>query len=108
MGNAIEFVNYDERMQIKLDECNLFLNGKDAAIERRDLARAELEAAEAALAEYDDMEYVEKVTAYRDYLKQKLGIVDVVEDVAEAHDEQQVIENESAPVVEPEFVAPLF
>ena len=100
MEHSVEIINYDERMLRKLKECNDFLNGKDAAIEKRDLARAEYEAAERALAEYDDVEYVNKVIDYRDSLKARLGIVDEV--VAEAHDEQpcqDCAEESPAPVM---------
>lgn len=98
--NSVEIVDYDERMRIKLAECDRFFNGKDAAIERVEQARTELENAESALAEYDNVEYVEKLTAYREYLRHKLGIVDEV--VAEAHDEQlgeECAEQDPAPVV---------
>lgn len=102
--NSVEIVDYDERMRIKLDECDRFFNGKDAAIERVKQARIELENAESALAEYDNVEYVEKLTAYREYLRHKLGVVEP-EVVAEVQDEP-VAEQESAPVIE--SVAPLF
>lgn len=102
MEHSVEIINYDERMLRKLKECNDFLNGKDAAIEKRDLARAEYEAAERALAEYDDVEYVDKVIAYRDSLKARLGIVDEV--VAEAHDEQVVEQVAVAEVASDEIV----
>ena len=102
MEHSVEIINYDERMLRKLKECNDFLNGKDAAIEKRDLARAEYEAAERALAEYDDVEYVNKVIDYRDSLKARLGIVDEV--VAEAHDEQVVEQVAVAEVASDEIV----
>ena len=93
---SVQIVDYDELMRIKLDECDKFLNGKDAAIERRDLARAELEAAETALAEYDNMEYVQTITDYREKLKKSLGIVDEPEMVSEEeHDGEQ----DSAPII---------
>lgn len=93
---SVQIVDIDELMRNKLDECDRFLNGKDAAIGKRDLARAELEKAEAVLAEYDNAEYVETITNYRDGLKQRLGIVDEPEMVSEAeHDDEQ----DSAPII---------
>lgn len=102
--NSVEIVDYDERMRIKLAECDRFFNGKDAAIERVEQARIELENAESALAEYDNAEYVEKLTAYREYLKHKLGVVEPVAEVAEAHDEQVVEQCAVAEVAGDEIV----
>ena len=104
MTQSVEIVDIDELMRIKLAQCDAFFNGKDAAIERVEQARAELEVAENALAEYDNVEYVEKLTAYRADLARKLGVVEP-EVVAEACDEQ-VVEQDPAPVIE--SVAPLF
>lgn len=105
--NSVEIVDFDERMRVKLAECDAFFNGKDAAIERVEQARAELEAAENALAEYDNVEYVEKLTAYRDDLARKLGVVEPEVIAEEACDEQSVVEQESAPNIV-DSVAPLF
>lgn len=96
----VEFVDIEKLMHDKLDECNAWLDGKDAAIAKRDEARIALEKAEAEVAEYNDDAYVAELTAYRDGLKSKLGIVDEV--VAEAHDEQlgeECAEQDPAPVV---------
>lgn len=104
--NSVEIVDIDELMRNKLAQCDAFFNGKDAAIERVEQARVELKAAENALAEYDDVEYVEKLTAYRDDLARKLGVVEkpiVAEEVSEAQDEQNVVEVASDAV--PEMVS---
>lgn len=96
----MEIINFDNLMREKLAQCEEFLNGKDEAIAKRDEARLALEKAEAALAEYDNADYVATIVAYRDDLKAKLGIVDEV--VAEAHDEQpgeECAEQDPAPVV---------
>lgn len=96
----MEFVDIEQMMKDKLAECDDFLNGKDVAFARVSALREELAVAEEKLAEYDDVEYVNKVIAYRDDLKCKLGIVDVVEEVAEAHNEQVVecaVEQPTAP-----------
>lgn len=96
----MEIVNIDDLMREKLSQCEEFLNGKDEAIAKRDEARLALEKAEAALAEYDNADYVATIVAYRDDLKRRLGIVDEV--VAEAHDEQlgeECAEQDPAPVV---------
>nr|DAR59139.1 MAG TPA: hypothetical protein [Caudoviricetes sp.] len=96
----MEIVNIDDLMREKLSQCEEFLNGKDEAIAKRDEARLALEKAEAALAEYDNADYVATIVAYRDDLRKRLGIVDEV--VAEAHDEQlgeECAEQDPAPVV---------
>lgn len=96
----MEIVNIDDLMREKLSQCEEFLNGKDEAIAKRDEARLALEKAEAALAEYDNADYVATIVAYRDDLKARLGIVEPV--VAEAHDEQrgeEYAEQDPAPVV---------
>ena len=96
----MEIVNIDDLMREKLSQCEEFLNGKDEAIAKRDEARLALEKAEAALAEYDNADYVATIVAYRDDLRKRLGIVGEV--VAEAHDEQlgeECAEQDPAPVV---------
>lgn len=96
----MEIVNIDDLMREKLSQCEEFLNGKDEAIAKRDEARLALEKAEAALAEYDNADYVATIVAYRDDLERRLGIVEKV--VAEAHDEQigeECAEQDPAPVV---------
>lgn len=106
--NSVEIVDYDKLMREKLSQCEEFLNGKDEAIAKRDEARLALEKAEAALAEYDNADYVATIVTYRDDLKARLGIVDVVEqptvEVAEAHDEQVVEQCAVATVTGDEIV----
>lgn len=93
---SVKITNYDELMRKSLAECDKFLNGKDEAVAKLDEARIALEKAEQAVAEYENADYVAKVVAYRDDLKSRLGIVDVVEEpvveVSEAQDEQNVVE----------------
>ena len=93
---SVKITNYDELMRKSLAECDKFLNGKDEAVAKLNEARIALEEAEQAVAEYEDADYVSRVIAYRDELKSRLGIVDVVEEpvveVSEAQDEQNVIE----------------
>lgn len=97
----MEFVDIEQMMKDKLVECDDFLNGKDVAVARVCGLREELAKAEEELRAYEDVEYVDRVIAYRDDLKRRLGIVDVVEEVAEAHNEQVVecaVEQPTAPV----------
>ena len=93
---SVKITNYDELMRNSLAECDKFLNGKDEAVAKLNEARIALEEAEQAVAEYENADYVSRVIAYRDELKSRLGIVDVVEEpvveVSEAQDEQNVIE----------------
>ena len=93
---SVKITNYDELMRKSLAECDKFLNGKDEAVAKLNEARIALEEAEQAVAEYEDADYVSRVIAYRDELKSRLGIVDVVEEpvveVSEAQDEQNVVE----------------
>lgn len=93
---SVKITNYDELMRKSLAECDKFLNGKDEAVAKLNEARIALEEAEQAVAEYENADYVSRVIAYRDELKSRLGIVDVVEEpvveVSEAQDEQNVIE----------------
>lgn len=104
---SVKITNYDELMRKSLAECDKFLNGKDEAVAKLDEARIALEKAEQAVAEYENADYVAKVVAYRDDLKSRLGIVDVVEEpvveVSEAQDEQNVVE--AASDVVPEVVS---
>lgn len=93
---SVKITNYDELMRKSLAECDKFLNGKDEAVAKLEEARIAFEEAEQAVAEYEDADYVSRVIAYRDELKSRLGIVDVVKEpvveVSEAQDEQNVIE----------------
>lgn len=93
---SVKITNYDELMRKSLAECDKFLNGKDEAVAKLNEARIALEEAEQAVAEYENADYVSRVIAYRDELKSRLGIVDVVKEpvveVSEAQDEQNVIE----------------
>ena len=104
---SVKITNYDELMRKSLAECDKFLNGKDEAVAKLNEARIALEEAEQAVAEYEDADYVSRVIAYRDELKSRLGIVDVVEEpvveVSEAQDEQNVVE--TAPDAVPEVVS---
>ena len=104
---SVKITNYDELMRKSLAECDKFLNGKDEAVPKLNEARIALEEAEQAVAEYEDADYVSRVIAYRDELKSRLGIVDVVEEpvveVSEAQDEQNVVE--TAPDAVPEVVS---
>ena len=104
---SVKITNYDELMRKSLAECDKFLNGKDEAVAKLNEARIALEEAEQAVAEYEDADYVSRVIAYRDELKSRLGIVDVDEEpvveVAEAQDEQNVVE--TAPDAVPEVVS---
>lgn len=103
---AFELINIEQLMRDKLDECNEWLNGKDNAVAKLEEARIALEKAEASVAEYTD-ENIAQVVAYRDDLKSRLGIADVVEEpvveVVEAQDEQDVVE--IVPDVAPETVS---
>ena len=104
---SVKITNYDELMRKSLAECDKFLNGKDEAVAKLNEARIAFEEAEQAVAEYEDADYVSRVIAYRDELKSRLGIVDVVEEpvveVSEAQDEQNVVE--TAPDAVPEVVS---
>ena len=104
---SVKITNYDELMRKSLAECDKFLNGKDEAVAKLNEARIALEEADQAVAEYEDADYVSRVIAYRDELKSRLGIVDVVEEpvveVSEAQDEQNVVE--TAPDAVPEVVS---
>lgn len=101
---SVKIIDIDQLMRTELARCDAFLNGKDDAIAKRDAARVALEQAEADVAEYDDADYVAQVIVYRDDLKSRLGIVDVVEEpaaeVSEAQDEQNVVEVASDAVPE--------
>lgn len=103
----MDFIDIEKLMRTELAKCDEFLNGKDKAVAELDEARIALEKAEQAVAEYEDADYVAKVVAYRDDLKSRLGIVDVVEEpvveVSEAQDEQNVVE--AASDVVPEVVS---
>lgn len=103
----MELINIEQLMRAKLDECNDWLDGKDKAIVELEEARLAFEKAQANVAEYTD-ENIAKVVAYRDDLKSRLGIVDVVEEpvveVAEAHDEQVVEQCAVAEVASDEIV----
>lgn len=105
---SVKITNYDELMRKSLAECDKFLNGKDEAVAKLNEARIAFEEAEQAVAEYEDADYVSRVIAYRDDLKSRLGIVDVVEEpvveVAEAHDEQVVEQCAVAEVAGDEIV----
>ena len=100
----MDFIDIEKLMRTELAKCDEFLNGKDKAIAELNEARIALEKAEQAVAEYEDADYVAKVVSYRDDLKSRLGIVDVVEEpvaeVAEAQDEQNVVEAASDAVPE--------
>lgn len=103
----MELVNIEQLMRDKLDECNAWVDGKDKAIAELEQARLAYEKAQANVAEYTD-EHIADVIAYRDDLKARLGIVDVVEEptveVAEAHDEQVVEQCAVATVTGDEIV----
>lgn len=100
----MDFIDIEKLMRTELAKCDEFLNGKDKAVAELNEARIALEKAEQAVAEYEDADYVAKVVAYRDDLKSRLGIVDVVEEpvveVSEAQDEQNVVEAASDAVPE--------
>lgn len=100
----MDFIDIEKLMRTELAKCDEFLNGKDKAVAELNEARIALEKAEQAVAEYEDADYVAKVVSYRDDLKSRLGIVDVVEEpiaeVAEAQDEQNVVEAASDAVPE--------
>lgn len=103
----MEILNIEQLMRDKLDECNAWLGGKDEAVAKLEEAKIALEKAQANVAEYTD-ENVAQVVAYRDDLKSRLGIVDVVEEavveVAEANDEQVVEQCAIAEVASDEIV----
>ena len=85
----MQIVDIEKLMRDKLNECDEWLSGKDNALVALEEARVAFEKAQAQVAEYTD-ENIAQVVAYRDELKSRLGIVDKVEEVAEAHDEQVV------------------
>lgn len=103
----MEFVDIEKLMRDKLNECDEWLSGKDNALVALEEARVAFEKAQAQVAEYTD-ENIAQVVAYRDELKSRLGIVDVVEEpvaeVAEAHDEQVVEQCAVAEVAGDEIV----
>ena len=102
----MELINIEQLMRDKLDECNAWLGGKDKAVAELEEARVAFEKAQANVADYTE-ENIAQVVAYRDDLKSRLGIVDVVEEpvveVSEAQDEQNVVE--TAPDAVPEVVS---
>lgn len=104
----MDFIDIEKLMRTELAKCDEFLNSKDKAVAKLDEARIALEEAEQAVAEYENADYVAQVVAYRDDLKSRLGIVDVVEEpvaeVAEAHDEQVVEQCAVAEVAGDEIV----
>lgn len=99
----MEFVDIEKLMRDKLNECDEWLSGKDNALVALEEARVAFEKAQAQVAEYTD-ENIAQVVAYRDELKSRLGIVDKVEEVAEAHDEQVVEQCAVAEVAGDEIV----
>ena len=103
----MELINIEQLMRDKLDECNAWLDGKDKAVAKLEEARVAFEKAQANVADYTE-ENIAQVVAYRDDLKSRLGIVDVVEEpvaeVAEAHDEQVVEQCAVAEVAGDEIV----
>jgi len=102
----MELINIEKLMRDKLDECNEWIDGKDKAVEKLEEAKIAYEQAQANVAEYTE-ENIAQVIAYRDDLKSRLGIVDVVEEpvveASEAQDEQNVVEVASDAV--PEMVS---
>lgn len=90
----MEIIDIEQLMQQKYDECVAWLNGKDDAQARFEKAWLDYENAKKALDEYSDVQYVTKLTEYKDYLKSKLGIVD---DGDEQVQEEQKIEDTIAP-----------
>lgn len=103
----MELINIEQLMRDKLNECDEWLSGKDNALVALEEARVAFEKAQAQVAEYTE-ENIAQVVAYRDDLKSRLGIVDVVEEpvaeVAEAHDEQVVEQCAVAEVAGDEIV----
>lgn len=103
----MQIVDIEKLMRDKLNECDEWLSGKDNALVALEEARAAFEKAQANVADYTE-ENIAQVVAYRDDLKSRLGIVDVVEEpvaeVAEAHDEQVVEQCAVAEVAGDEIV----
>ena len=103
----MQIVDIEKLMRDKLNECDEWLSGKDNALVALEEARVAFEKAQAQVAEYTD-ENIAQVVAYRNDLKSRLGIVDVVEEpvveVAEAHDEQVVEQIAVAEVSSDEIV----
>lgn len=99
----MQIVDIEKLMRDKLNECDEWLSGKDNALIALEEARVAFEKAQAQVAEYTD-ENIAQVVAYRDELKSRLGIVDKVEEVAEAHDEQVVEQVAVAEVASDEIV----
>jgi hypothetical protein len=99
----MQIVDIEKLMRDKLNECDEWLSGKDNALVALEEARVAFEKAQAQVAEYTD-ENIAQVVAYRDELKSRLGIVDKVEEVAEAHDEQVVEQVAVAEVASDEIV----
>ena len=103
----MQIVNIEKLMRDKLNECDEWLSGKDNALVALEEARVAFEKAQANVADYTE-ENIAQVVAYRDDLKSRLGIVDVVEEpvaeVAEAHDEQVVEQCAVAEVAGDEIV----
>lgn len=99
----MQIVDIEKLMRDKLNECDEWLSGKDNALVALEEARVAFEKAQAQVAEYTD-ENIAQVVAYRDELKSRLGIVDKVEEVAEAHDEQVVEQIAVAEVASDEVV----
>ena len=99
----MQIVDIEKLMRDKLDECNAWLGGKDKAVAELEEARVAFEKAQANVADYTE-ENIAQVVAYRDELKSRLGIVDKVEEVAEAHDEQVVEQIAVAEVASDEIV----
>lgn len=103
----MQIVDIEKLMRDKLNECDEWLSGKDNALIALEEARVAFEKAQANVADYTE-ENIAQVVAYRDDLKSRLGIVDVVEEpvaeVAEAHDEQVVEQCAVAEVAGDEIV----
>lgn len=99
----MQIVDIEKLMRDKLNECDEWLSGKDNALVALEEARVAFEKAQAQVAEYTD-ENIAQVVAYRDELKSRLGVVDKVEEVAEAHDEQVVEQIAVAEVASDEIV----
>lgn len=99
----MQIVDIEKLMRDKLNECDEWLSGKDNALVALEEARVAFEKAQAQVAEYTD-ENIAQVVAYRDELKSRLGVVDKVEEVAEAHDEQVVEQVAVAEVASDEIV----
>lgn len=103
----MQIVDIEKLMRDKLNECDEWLSGKDNALVALEEARVAFEKAQANVADYTE-ENIAQVIAYRDDLKSRLGIVDVVEEpvaeVAEAHDEQVVEQCAVAEVAGDEIV----